>query len=124
MSGRHKRKAVRRATGPAAPPDGLVNADAEMCEKIGCTAGEFAQYAVGAQGQKKWTEISTEYERLQERVVQARKEGHEFPEGIPPYRKYLFLVHWPSLRMKHINETASGEGEGGTGQHQRIRLYI
>ena len=112
-----KRSASRRSTGPAAPLGGAApppaTADAEMCERIGCTTAEFAQYAERAGGQTKWTEISTEYEQLQQRVVDAKREGRDFPEGIPPIKKYLFLVHWPSLRMKHFSET--GEGESGTG---------
>ena len=124
-----KRNTSRSRTGPAAPlggaapPSGAAapppaTADAEMCEmceRIGCTTADFAQYAERAGGQTKWTEVSTEYEQLQQRVVVSKREGREFPEGIPPIKKYLFLVHWPSLRMKHLNETATGEGESVTG---------
>lgn len=127
MAPSSKRNASRQSTRPAAPlggaapPSGAAapppaTADAEMCEmceRIGCTTADFAQYAERAGGQTKWTEVSTEYEQLQQRVVVSKREGHEFPEGIPPIKKYLFLVHWPSLRMKHFSET--GEGESGTG---------
>jgi len=125
MAPSSKRNASRQSTRPAAPlggaapPSGAAapppaTADAEMCEMIGCTAAEFADYARGAGGQQtKWTEISKEYEQLHQRVMDAKKEGRDFPEGIPPIKKYLFLVHWPSLRMKHFSET--GEGESGTG---------
>ena len=80
---------IRRApvaAQPAPPPDDPVNADAEVCKEIGCSAAEFAKYAEGARVHTEWTEVEAEYKQYEEQVTNSRKEGIQWPEGIPPFK--------------------------------------
>lgn len=114
---RKSSSSANRPTPPPAPAsaaDNLVNAgpaaDEDILQQIGCTAAQYNQYAEKAKDFPEWTaEIEAECTRLDALVKQSKKDGIQYPANIPPLRKYLHLVHYPSLRMKQVEQGLGGE---------------